>query len=444
MAEYAPQQNHPRPREAVRRASIHTLGCRLNQSESGILMDLLRRGGYELVPFGEHADLGIVHTCTVTREADAKSRQFIRSFIRKNPDAFVAVIGCYAETGHEALGEIEGIDLICGNQEKMNVIEFVAHGKNETPLIIREPIQRDDFTIAFAEGAPTERRTNLKIQDGCNFMCSYCAVPFARGRSRSRAIDNLLDEARVLVVRGAKEIVLTGVNLGCYAFDGLTVADVADRLDAIPGLRRIRISSIEPMTIPDMLIERMADPGHALAPYLHIPLQSGSDRVLQLMNRRYTQTEFTDFIEAAYRRVPDLCIGTDIMVGMPGETEADFNETRAVLRDMPFAYAHVFKYSERPGTASERLPDKVDPKTANRRSAAIRRLSEAKRRGFYERFLGRTVEVLFEQEQDGWWEGYTGNYVRVAARSSNRMRNKFGRVTLEGVRGDIAMGTIHD
>ena len=188
----------------------------------------------------------------------------------------------------------------------------------------------------------------------------------------------------------------------------------------------------------------VAEPAHALAPYLHLPLQSGSDAVLRRMKRRYTRREFVEFVETACRRVPDLCVGTDILVGMPGESDAEFEETCAVLRDAPIAYAHVFKYSERDGTASQRMPDKVDPKTANRRSARIRRISAAKRQAFYERYLGASVEVLFEQQQDGWWEGYTGNYVRVAARSSKRLRNEFGRVRVESIRGDIAIGALND
>lgn len=407
-------------------------------------MDMLRHEGYELVPFGAPAELGIVHTCTVTREADAKSRQLIRSFIRKNPEAYVAVLGCYAETGYRTLAEIEGVDLICGTQEKMNVLDYVAQGRNATPLVVRDRIQGADFTIAFGGGLSMERRANLKIQDGCNFMCSYCVIPLARGRSRSREMDNLLDEARALVARGAKELVLTGVNLGRYTCEGLTIVDVVNRLNALPGLGRIRISSIEPATIPSELLDCMADPDHALVPYLHIPMQSGSDRVLSLMKRKYTRREFVDFIEEAGRRVPDICIGTDIMVGMPGETEADFEETRAVLNDAPVAYAHVFKYSERDGTAAQRMPGKVGPKAINRRGAAIRRLSARKRHAFYERYVGTTVEVLFEQQQDGWWEGYTGNYVRVAARSTKTMRNEFGRVTVESIKGDTATGSIDD
>ncbi len=366
-----------------KKASLHTLGCRLNQSETAMIVERLEAAGYDIVPFGEPADLGIVNTCTVTAEADAKSRQLIRSFIRKNPGAYTAVIGCYSQMGHKALSEIEGVDLIVGNQEKLNVLDYVAEGKNERPLVVRDRIDRDDFSIEVTGAPGLTRRANLKIQDGCDFMCSFCIIPFARGRARSRDFANLLEEARRMAARGVKEAVLTGVNIGTYRHGDHGIVEVVDGLNAVDGLVRIRISSIEPTTIPEALFERMADPGHALVPYLHIPLQSGSNHVLSLMKRRYTREEFLEFIERADRAVPDLCLGTDILVGTPGETEADFNETCSVLEDSPLTYAHVFKYSERPGTAACRYDDKVDPAEKNRRSARIRRLSALKRHAFY-------------------------------------------------------------
>lgn len=431
----------PRSAPALR-ASVHTLGCRLNQSETALIVERLRSAGYEIVPFGAPADLGILNTCTVTREADAKSRQLIRSFVRKNPEAYTAVIGCYSQVGYQALAEIEGIDLIIGSQDKLHVLEYVAQGKNERPLIVRDQIQRDDFSIEFAGDTPVDKRANLKIQDGCNFVCSYCIIPSARGRSRSRDLDNLLDEARSLVRRGAKELVLTGVNIGDYSFEGQTVFDVVQRLDEISGLERIRISSIEPTTIPEALFARMNDPDHALTPHLHIPLQSGSDRVLALMKRRYTRAEFLDFIEAAARAVPGLCIGTDVMVGMPGERDEDFEETVDLLARAPVAYAHVFKYSERDGAPSARFPDKVSPDVVARRSARLRRLSAEKRNAFYEGFLGGVAEVLFEQKEGGNWSGYTGNYIRVLARSTECIRNVSRPVRLERISGDAVIGTV--
>jgi len=425
---------------ARRRASVHTLGCRLNQSESAMLTEQLRAAGYDVVPFGEPADLGIINTCTVTGEADSKSRQLVRSFLRKNPNAYTAVIGCYSQMGHQALSAIEGVDLIVGNQEKLNVLAYVAQGKNETPLVIRDRIERGDFTIEVGEGAPSPRRANLKIQDGCDFMCSFCIIPFARGRARSREWANLINEARELVLRGAKELVLTGVNVGAFAYDGRGIVDVVDALDDVDGLARIRISSIEPTTIPESLLERMADPAHALVPYLHVPLQSGSNAVLEAMKRRYTREEFLSFVTMARARVPDVCIGTDVLVGMPGEGVCEFDETASVIEHGPIDYAHVFAYSERPGTASARMGEKVDPQTKALRSARIRRISAVKRRDHYRRYMGVSVEVLFEHVENGWWTGYTGNYVRVAVRSNECLENELRMVKLDRIVGDYAGG----
>jgi threonylcarbamoyladenosine tRNA methylthiotransferase MtaB len=427
----------------LRRASVHTLGCRLNQSESALIAERLEADGYEVVAFGEAADLGIINTCTVTGEADSKSRQLVRSFIRKNPNAYTAVIGCYSQMGYKALSEIEGVDLIVGNQEKLSVLDYVAAGKNDTPLIVRDRIERDDFTMEIVGSAPVTRRANLKIQDGCDFMCSFCIIPFARGRARSRAMDNLLDDARRLIERGAKELVLTGVNVGTYVYEDLTIVDVVDRLNALDGLARVRISSIEPTTIPEALFDRMSDPHHALAPYLHIPLQSGSNKILGLMKRRYAREAFCEFIELAHATVPGICIGTDVLVGSPGEDDEDFMETFRLIEDSPITYAHVFKYSERKGTPASRYAGKVDPKTMSRRSAAIRRLSDAKRRAYYASHLGQTVEVLFEHQENGYWAGYTGNYIRVAVRSHEGLENELRDVRLKELVGDFALGELN-
>ena len=414
----------------------------MNQSESLILQDQLREQGYEIVPYGEPADLAIVNTCTVTNDADTKSRKAIRGFIRDNPNAYMAVIGCYSQMGSKVLSEIPGVDLIIGNQEKMNVLSYIQEGKNETPLVVRDQIVRDDFTIDTVGTSDFTRRANLKIQDGCDFMCSFCVIPFARGRSRSRTMGNLLEEAAQLVARGARELVLTGVNIGTYTYQGMTVLDVVDGLNDIDDLARIRISSIEPTTIPAELFDRMNDPDHALVPYLHIPLQSGSNRVLKLMRRLYTREAFVEFIEHAYSSVPGICIGTDIMVGAPGESEIDFEDTCDLLQNAPISYAHVFKHSERDGTAAQRFPNKVDGSEKNRRSAVIRRISAQKLNELYERYLGDTVLVLFESGEDGLWSGHTGNYIRVAVVSDGTLTNRVMPVRLDSVCGDFVMGSL--
>lgn len=425
------------------RASLHTLGCRLNQSETAILEEKLRAAGYDLVPFGAAAELGIVHTCTVTRMADAKSRKLLQKFIRTNPESFTAVIGCYAQMGADSLAAMPGVDLIVGNQEKLNVLDYVGAGKQASPVVVRDRLDREDFSIDFATEAPAlSDRVNLKVQDGCDFMCSFCIIPFARGRARARDFANLLDEARALVARGAKELVLTGVNIGTYALDGRTVVDIVDALDTLPGLARIRISSIEPTTIPEALFDRMRDPDHALAPYLHIPMQSGSNAILAAMRRRYTREAFLDFIHAADAQVPGIGIGTDILVGFPGETEADFENTCDLLWRSPLAYAHVFKYSERPGTASVRLDAKVSPSVMAARSARLHEISAEKSRLFAEHHVGETVEVLFEHQRGGDWTGYTGNYLRVAVRSEEYLRNEIHSVRVQAAGHEGATGTL--
>jgi threonylcarbamoyladenosine tRNA methylthiotransferase MtaB len=345
------------------------------------------------------------------------------------------------------LAHIEGVDLIIGNQEKLNVLDYVAAGKNETPLLIQDRMDRTDFSIDLpAEQDLTSplltRRANLKIQDGCDFMCSFCIIAFARGRSRSRAMDNLLQEARRLVDRGAKELVLTGVNIGDYDFEGNTLVEVVDKLNTLDGLQRIRISSIELTTIPEVLLERMANPDHALVPYLHVPLQSGSDRILKAMGRHYTREEFSAFLSKAHAEVPGLGLGTDIMVGFPGETDQDFEDTYALLEDSPLFYAHVFKYSERQGTASVRIPEKIDSKIAKLRSARLHKLSAAKTRQMCRSHLDGEEPVLFEQQQHGYWTGYTGNYLRVGVCSEERLDNQIRTVLLEDLGPDIMYGKL--
>lgn len=431
-----------------RRATIHTLGCRLNQAESHLIRDQLEQAGYAIVPFEEEADLAILNTCTVTSLADAKCRNAIRSFTRRNPEAFVAVVGCYSRMNSKAVADIPGVDLILGTHEKLNILDYVAIGKSERPLIVRDRIDKADFTISFAGDQPFPKRANLKIQDGCDFMCSFCVIPFARGRARSRDMKNLLDEARSLAERGAREFVLTGVNIGAYRFDGATTLDVIGELNNIPGVDRIRIGSIEPTTIPTQLFAWMNDPDHALLPSIHIPLQSGSDKILKRMRRKYSVNEYIDFIRRASDAVDDLYIGTDIMVGFPGETEEDFQETCRVFLDQPFAFCHVFTFSEREGTAAASATDQVPIPERHRRGAHLRRLSASRRRDFHARHIGRTMRVLFEDPKPGAWPAYTDNYIRVAVPSASLpdptvdLRNRTALVTLEKPGADFVEGKL--
>ena len=427
------------------RASLHTLGCRLNQYETQKMEDSLRAAGYRIVPFGEPADLGVINTCTVTRQADAKCRAEIRKFIRRNPEAVTVVTGCYSQMGYKEIASIPGVDYIIGNQDKLNLLEYVDGEKTDRPVIVRDRIDKRDFSISVWGDLPFNKRANLKIQDGCDFGCSFCIIPRARGRARARLFGNLMEEAHHWVGRGVRELVLTGVNLGTWKEEGMEFLDLVDALDGIPGLDRIRISSIEPTTIPEALLDRMADPVHAVLPYLHIPLQSGSDSVLQDMGRRYGLSEYLDFLDLAQARVEGLCIGTDILVGYPTETEALFEETCRTFLSGPFAYCHVFTFSERKGTRAARYPieQQVPMEERQRRSARLRRLSAQKRHDYFADHLGREVEVLFENPRESSWPGYTGNYIRVVVPDSGEdLRNRVGRVRLERVSADFVEGCL--
>src|SRR5438094_4016811 len=422
-------------------ASLHTIGCRLNQAETAVLADQLRTRGYDLVEFGQPADLVVLNTCSVTDTAEADCRHLIRKIRRTSPDAFLAVTGCYAQTGAEALRKLKDIDLIVGAQHKMQLPQYLtALKRRPAPEFLHtRTIGRDAFTMEGI-GEYQETRANLKVQDGCNFMCSFCIIPFSRGHERSRSMEDILREAEGLVSRGHREVVVTGVNVGRYRCEGLMLADVIRLLEAMPGLDRIRISSIEPTTISDELLERMAGPSK-LCRYLHVPLQSGDDGILHAMNRRYTAQEYVRFIEKAVRTVPDLGLGTDLMVGFPGETDAAFANTRALAADLPFAYFHVFSFSSRRGTAAAKLSGAVPSATVKARSEELCALSQAKRVKFYHLHVGQRVSVLFEtRHRSGLFTGLTDNYIRVGVPANDDRSNQIRSVRLTGAMDGLAIG----
>ncbi|MBI4083999.1 MAG: MiaB/RimO family radical SAM methylthiotransferase [Candidatus Lambdaproteobacteria bacterium] len=410
------------------------MGCRLNHAETAVLQRSLEAAGYRIVPWGEEAELCVLNSCTVTGQAEAKARQALGSIRRRQPAARLAVVGCYAQTGAARLAELGLADLIVGNGAKLRLVEHLGRlepgaapqadrvlpqAVRPPPQVVRPPIPRMPFAQEVYPTLATATRAPLKIQDGCDFMCSFCIIPVSRGRSRPRTLANLLAEARHQAAAGARELVLTGVNLGTYCEGAAGLLDVVDALDAIPGIARVRLSSIEPTTVAEGLLERMADPAHALAPFLHLPLQSGSARVLAAMRRRYDPAAYRRFAEQALERVADLCLGTDVMVGFPGEDDDAFAETHDLLAALPCAYFHVFPYSERPGTAAVRMVESgaaasVPSPIRQRRAALLRRLGEEKRLAFHRRQLGRTLDVLFERsDRPGVCQGYTANYIRV-------------------------------
>ena len=396
-----------------KKASVKALGCRLNQYEAVEMQGRLEASGYEIVAFGEKADLGVINTCTVTNEADAKSRNVIRRFIRQNPEALTVVVGCYSQMDANSIAMIKGVDYVIGNHDKMNFLDHVDDIKPSTPVIVRDRISREDFSIGFVGDPQFEQRANLKIQDGCDFMCSFCVIPFSRGRARSRELDDLISEVGRMVQSGVQEIILTGVNLGTYSSKSKNFLNLIEMISSFNGLKRIRISSIEPTTIPEAIFDWMADNSHPLMPYLHVPMQSGSDEILNLMKRKYSLLEMSEFFERAVSKIPKVCIGTDLMVGFPGETNDHFKETCETFMNFPFSYCHVFTFSERKGTAAYRMQKQVRMDERRKRSAHLRRLSSSKRMEFFKKHEGKIVEVLLENPKGNMISGYTDNYVKV-------------------------------
>ena len=430
----------------MKRASLHTLGCRLNQAETAVLEARLRRDGYHVVEFGEPTDLLVVNTCSVTEEAERTCRYVIRKTLRHSPGAFVAVTGCYAQTGVQELRTIPGIDLIVGNQFKWDLPSFLpapqAMKKQPDPEVLHtRTIDREDFTLPDY-GEPDSTRALLKIQDGCNVMCSFCLIPFARGHERSRLQDDVIREAEALVAKGYREIVLTGVNVGQYRQDELDLVGLIAQLERIEGLERIRISSIEPTTITNALLDWMSS-SSKLCPYLHVPLQSGDDSILSSMNRPYNAEKFAHLIQRTVAAIPHLGLGTDLMVGFPGETDEAFTHTLSLARELPFSYFHVFTYSQRPGTAATKLPDQVPIAVARERAKKLAELSRLKRLAFAERYIGSTVPVLFESgEIDGYRLGVTANFLKVAGPSNIELTNHLKDVHITGALDRWAVGQL--
>jgi threonylcarbamoyladenosine tRNA methylthiotransferase MtaB len=401
----------------------------------------LKNKGYELVPFGEKAELGVINTCTVTNEADGKSRSVIRKFVRTNPEAVTIVVGCYSQVSANEIAMIEGVDYVIGNHDKINFLDYITEEKPVDPVIIRDRISREDFSIGFVGDTNYLQRANLKIQDGCDFMCTFCIIPFARGRARSRDWNDVMTEAKLMLKKGVSEVVLTGVNLGTYESEKKEFLELIHALSKLNGLKRLRISSIEPTTIPEEIFDLMADPGHCLMPYLHVPLQSGCDSILKKMRRKYSLSDMSQFFERASSKIPNLCLGTDLMVGFPGESRKDFEKTCETFMDFPFNYCHVFTFSERDGTPAAKMDDQVTMNERRERSAYLRRLSASKRMGFHESQVGRELRVLIENPKNQQFSGYSDNYVKIiVSEGFEELSNKISIVKILEARPEYVVG----
>lgn len=415
-----------------KKAAYYTLGCKLNFAETSTIGKALAEQGIRKVRPGEKADICVINTCSVTELADKKCRQAIRRLAHQHPGAFVVVTGCYAQLKPEEVSHIEGVNLVLGAEQKLDLPRLLERELSEghDKAVIASP-SKDIRAFAPSCSADDRTRHFLKVQDGCDYFCSYCTIPFARGRSRNGSIESLVAQARQVAADGGKEIVLTGVNIGDFGKStGERFIDLIRALDEVEGIERYRISSIEPDLITDEAIEFVAS-SRRFAPHFHIPLQSGSDAVLKLMRRRYDTALFRHKIEKIKSLIPDAFIGVDVIVGTRGETDDYFEETYRFLESLDVTQLHVFSYSERPGTQALKIDYVVDPRTKHARSQRLLDLSAHKLEAFYESHQGHEAKVLFEQtRKGGMMHGFTENYIKVEIPYDNHLVNVTRRVTL--------------
>lgn len=429
-----------------KRVAFHTLGCKLNFSEtSGIARDFKQKG-FAQVDFKEPADVYVINTCSVTANADKECKYWVRQALKSNPEAFTIVVGCYAQLQPEEISRIEGVDLVLGASEKFKITDYLNDlTKNEVGEVHSCEINEADFYVgSYSIGDRT--RAFLKVQDGCDYKCTYCTIPLARGISRSDSVDNVLANAREIAAQGVKEIVLTGVNIGDYGKGEFgnkrhdhTFLELIQALDEVEEISRFRISSIEPNLLKDDIIDFVAR-SKRFVPHFHVPLQSGSNQILGRMQRRYQRELYADRVSRIRALMPDACIGVDVICGFPGETDAHFLETYNFINDLAVNYLHVFTYSQRPNTPANEMEDQIDYAIRKKRSKMLRVLSVKKRRAFYESQRGKRKTLLLEGDfKDGYMHGYTENYVKVKALWNPDLVNQEIDIKLSEIDSDGSM-----
>lgn len=417
-----------------KKIAFQTFGCKLNFAETSQISRKFEENGYKITDFKEKADVYVINSCTVTAIAEKKCKTAIRSAISRNPDAKIAVIGCFSQLKAEDIQAIEGVNIIVGNNEKHKLYEMLTESENNFEENcafsgVKQMEKDDAFIPSYSSGDRT--RSFLKIQDGCDYFCTYCAIPFARGRSRSDTIENIIKSAQQIAKEGLKEIILTGVNIGDFGKqNGETFFQLIQALDKVEGIERYRISSIEPELLTDEIIEFVANSNKFL-PHFHIPLQSGSNKILKLMKRHYQRELFAERLIKIKLKMPDACIAADVICGFPSENDEDFNDTYTFIDSLPISYLHVFTYSERPDTLAVKLEGKVAINIRRDRSKKLQELSEIKKHQFYIANQNTTHKVLFESDiHSGYIYGFTENYIRVKTKTDKTLINKVHKIKL--------------
>jgi threonylcarbamoyladenosine tRNA methylthiotransferase MtaB len=414
--------------ETNKTVSFHTMGCRLNFSESGSVAQGFLDRGYQVVDFGEPADVVFLNTCTVTDQADSSCRNLIRRAVASSPEGKIVVAGCYAQMEPEAIKNMDGVDLVLGTSEKYKVFDYLDEDKD----VLVSVDHSQDFWGAATSLASGQTRAFLKVQDGCNYICSFCIIPFARGRSRTISLDEARKQAESLVAQGFQEIVITGVNIGEYeAKSGHRLTDLLQTIASVAGLKRLRLSSVEPNTLSEDVVKCLSDL-EIYQNHFHIPLQSGSDEILKLMRRKYVMDDYKQVLERVHKYFPKAAIGADIIVGHPGETDLHFDETFQFLQDFPITHFHVFPFSRRKGTTAAKLPAQVGHQLKKERARALMNLGEVKLAQFAKSHINEVEEVLFESKNSaGRWKGYTSSYLSFETDAPVKDKNTIHRVLIK-------------
>ena len=427
-----------------KKISFYTLGCKLNQSETAVLADQFNQRCYEILPFGESVDICVINTCTVTEKTDYRCRQMIRRAKKMNPRALIAVVGCYAQLNSEKIRKLDGVDYILGSDSKFELLDRLnKHSNSKAPVI--EFSGNNKFKNPQPGNFLNHTRAFAKIQDGCNNLCSYCAVPLARGKSRSDSLEHVVKTVSELVARGHKEIVLTGVHIGMFGKDlrpAKTLLDVLVTIEKIPGLERIRLSSLEPTEIENDLLDWIVN-SKKICHHFHIPLQNGDDYILKRMRRNYNVEYFEKVINNIKSRLPNSGLGTDVIVGFPGETDLNFQNMINLVKRLPFSYLHVFSYSKRPGTNAVEFENHVNPKVIKERSEILRDIAKKKKREFYLAQVEKKLRVLWEEKGKGsHMFGWADNYVRVRAPFQKELLNSTNQVQILYAESEYVEGHI--
>lgn len=429
----------------MKTVAFYTLGCKVNQYETEAMAELFKNAGFTVTDFENISDIYIINTCTVTAMSDRKSRQIIRRAKKKNPEAIIAVTGCYAQTAPEDVLKIDGVNLLVGTNERHNIVDLLENvtAKSKTSAVY-DIMNAHEFEELSISSYSERTRAYIKIQEGCNQFCTYCIIPYARGPVRSRNPESIIAEVERLAKNGFSEIILTGIHVASYGVDleDMDLERLLLMVDKVEGIKRLRLSSIEPMTLDEEFIKTVSA-SKKLCHHFHLSLQSGCDETLKRMNRKYTTAQYREIVSGLRKKYPDVSITTDIMVGFPGETDEEFEKTVGFLEDIAFSDAHIFQFSPRKGTPAAKRKDQVDSRIKEERSKTVLKITQKSRDEFLNSFLGKTYSVLFEQPaKDGFFEGKTDNYMTVLVPTTQNLSGKFYDVKLEKTENGVIFGRI--